>query len=114
MNTNLHLDYDALNTLKEIMEDDFVLLVETFIQDSGNRLHILQGLIGTSDYDAVRRAAHSFKGSCSNIGALRLASLCSAVERKGLAGSLESIKEDIMFIEEEFTLVHKMLLDYLH
>jgi histidine phosphotransfer protein HptB len=114
MNTPVHLDYDALNTLKEIMEDDFVLLVETFIQDSGNRLQVLHGLIGTSDYDAIRRAAHSFKGSCSNIGALRLAALCAAVERKGLAGSLDSIQEDITSIEEEFTLIHKMLQDYLH
>jgi histidine phosphotransfer protein HptB len=114
MTTNLHLDYDALNTLKEIMEDDFVLLVETFIQDSSLRLQTLHDLMGSSDYDAIRRAAHSFKGSCSNIGALRLTSLCSAVERKGFAGSAEAMNEDIALIEEEFTLIHKMLLDYLH
>jgi histidine phosphotransfer protein HptB len=114
MTTNLHLDYDALNTLKEIMEDDFLFLIETFIQDSGARLQTLRELAESTDFDAIRRAAHSFKGSCSNIGALKLAALCAAVERKGLAGDAEALKDDLAGIEEEFTLIHKMLLDYLH
>jgi len=108
-----HLDYDALNALKEVMEDDFLLLIETFLADSKNRLLTLQSLSNSSDNDAIRRAAHSFKGSCSNIGVLYLASLCGSLEHQALESRIENFSEDIRCIEEEFSLVQKMLLDYL-
>lgn len=113
MNVAQHLDYDTLNTLKEVMEGDFQFLVETFIQDSSDRLAKLRELAGGDDKDAIRRAAHSFKGSCSNLGALRLASLCSMVERNALDGKLDSLSEDIAVIAEEFAQVETLLLAFL-
>jgi HPt (histidine-containing phosphotransfer) domain-containing protein len=113
MNAIQHLDFDALNGLKEIMEDDFTFLVETFIQDSGNRLADLQSLIQTPEADAVRRAAHSFKGSCSNMGALHLASLCSAIEHKALSGDFSDYTHSVEMIDEEFQLIKQMFLDFL-
>jgi len=113
MSVTQHLDYDALNSLKEVMEDDFGFLIETFIQDSHERLEKLHGLVGSEDADATRRAAHSFKGSCSNLGALRLASLCSNVERKALADDIINLASDLAEIEEEFLIVKQMLFDFL-
>ena len=69
--------------------------------------------MASADGDGIRRAAHSFKGSCSNLGALRLASLCAAVERKALEGSLESLPSDVNDIEQEFSMIKQMLLDFL-
>jgi HPt (histidine-containing phosphotransfer) domain-containing protein len=113
MNVTQHLSYDALNSLKEIMEDDFNFLIETFIQDSQDRLEKLRGLVGSDDLDSVRRAAHSFKGSCSNLGALRLASLCAALERKAFVNDVVDLRIDLAEIEKEFLIVHQKMLDFI-
>lgn len=104
-----HLDYPVLDSLKDVMEDDFVLLLETFIQDSNERIEKLQLLVITDDKDAIRRAAHSFKGSCSNIGATHLTTLCSDLEKKALAGDLARLGEDLAVIEQEFAQVRHLL-----
>jgi histidine phosphotransfer protein HptB len=113
MTNQIHLDYDALNALKEVMEDDFLLLIETFLADSKSRVLTLQSLTHSTDSDAIRRAAHSFKGSCSNLGILHLASLCGSLEQRALEANIENFAEDLRCIEEEFVLVQKMLADYL-
>ncbi len=104
-----HLDSETLNTLKQVMEDDFGLLIETFKQDSVDRLKKLHEVIQTSDADLIRRAAHSFKGSSSNIGALQLSVMCAALEKKAVAGNLEGLILDVHQIEQEFLLVQTQL-----
>jgi histidine phosphotransfer protein HptB len=113
MSVTQHLSYDSLNSLKEVMEDDFSFLIETFIQDSEDRLAKLHDLVGSDNVDAIRRASHSFKGSCSNLGALRLASLCAALERKALDRNIADLGVDLAEIEEEFLIVKQMMLDFL-
>ncbi len=71
-----HLDYDTLDTLKQVMEDDFSLLIDTFVQDSTSRISTLREIIQreamqnavmqSPEADLIRRAAHSLKGSSSN------------------------------------------------
>jgi len=122
-----HLDYDTLNTLKQVMEDDFALLIDTFVQDSTSRISTLREIIqreamqnaimqGTAiqspEADLIRRAAHSLKGSSSNIGALQLSALCSAVERKALANVIEGLTNDLDGIEQEFAKVQSLLRSY--
>lgn len=104
-----HLDYDVINALKDVMEDDFTFLIETYFHDSLNRIQTLHNALPTMDNDVVRRAAHSFKGSCSNLGALRLASLCGELERNALQENLGSLNRDVKAIEEEFVIVKKLL-----
>jgi HPt (histidine-containing phosphotransfer) domain-containing protein len=97
-----HLDYETLNTLKQVMEDDFALLIDTFVQDSTDRISSLRELIKGTDGDLIRRAAHSFKGSSSNIGAPTLAALCSALEKKAFENKLDDLAADLDLIEKEF------------
>jgi HPt (histidine-containing phosphotransfer) domain-containing protein len=104
-----HLDYDTLNTLKQVMEDDFGLLIDTFVLDSNERIHTLHKVIKGAEADLIRRAAHSFKGSSSNIGALQLSSLCSTVEKKALANNFDGLTDDLHAIEQEFAQVEILL-----
>jgi len=113
MNVLQHIDFDTLNALKGVMEDDFNFLIETFIQDSHDRLAKLQKFSADQDADNIRRAVHSFKGSCSNLGALRLASLCALLERKVLEGQCDDLAVDLLVIEEEFFIIKQMMLDFL-
>jgi HPt (histidine-containing phosphotransfer) domain-containing protein len=68
--------------LKDIMEEDFGLLLETYVTDAVVRLASINDAIGVEDALALREAAHSFKGSCGNIGALRLANLAANLEQQ--------------------------------
>lgn len=107
-----HLDYDTLNTLKQVMEDDFALLIDTFVQDSTDRISTLRNVITSVDADLIRRAAHSFKGSSSNIGAPQLAALCFELEKKALENNLENLARDLEAIEQEFAQVLVLLRAY--
>lgn len=107
-----HLNYDTLNTLKQVMEDDFALLIDTFVQDSTDRINTLREVIQGTEADLIRRAAHSFKGSSSNIGASQLSALCSAVEKKALQNNLDGLSIDIDAIEQEFAQVIILLRAY--
>lgn len=109
MSTTAHLDRDIVTTLQEVMEGDFALLVETFLNDSSDRIRALHELIPQCDADVIRRAAHSFKGSSSNIGAARLAELCSNLETQALAGNFDVLPQQLTEIESEFTRVATLL-----
>ncbi|SDU14167.1 Hpt domain-containing protein [Halopseudomonas salegens] len=74
------LDDDVLAALRELMQDDYPLLVDTFTRDAELRLRQLQSHLQDSDWRALRYSAHSFKGSCGNMGALALQELCLQVE----------------------------------
>lgn len=93
-----HLDMESLNTLKEVMGDEFPQLVDTFITDSDVRIVNIRESVDAGDPEAFRRAAHSLKGSASNMGALRLTEHCRRLESLGFNGKTEGselIVEDI-------------------
>ncbi|TVP88919.1 MAG: Hpt domain-containing protein [Pseudomonadaceae bacterium] len=75
------LDSDVLVALHELMQDDFPLLVETFTLDAEQRLQQLRSHLHSGDWRALRHSAHSFKGSCGNMGALALQNACLQLEQ---------------------------------
>ena len=100
-----HVDEETLNMLKEVMEDGFATLLETFIDDSKIRIVALRQAFGAGDAEEVRRAAHSLKGSSSNLGANQLVALCLHVENSGRDGNLDGLEEEIIKIEQEYQTV---------
>lgn len=109
MLANSHLDNDILSTLRDVMGEDYGLLIETYIADSNSRLQSLAEGIAQRDCDFLRRTAHSFKGSSSNIGALRLAECCSVMENLALAGDPLPWPAQLVEIETEFAQVIQCL-----
>lgn len=100
-----HLDSRVLATLQEVMEAEYPVLLETFLVDSEERVRLLQAACLSGEADQLRQAAHSFKGSCSNMGALMLAELCRQVEEAARRGQLADAPELIGCIEREFAIV---------
>ena len=74
--TNAHLDSAVLATLQDVMEGEYPALLDTFLTDSEERVRLLRQALHSDQSESLRRAAHSFKGSCSNMGATLLAELC--------------------------------------
>jgi HPt (histidine-containing phosphotransfer) domain-containing protein len=94
-----HVDRDVLDTLREVMEEGYTELLETFLADSENRLDELRD--GTSA-KALSDVAHSFKGSASNMGAIRLAALCQDLESNAKDKSPEALAQLVADIRSEF------------
>ncbi|WP_417513822.1 Hpt domain-containing protein [Marinobacter sp.] len=97
-----HLDEEALAELRDVMEDEFEMLIQTYLGDSKERIDSLKGAVMAGDSDAFIKTAHSFKGSCINIGAPRLGELCRKAEKVGQNESLAEAPPVLEEIDEEF------------
>jgi HPt (histidine-containing phosphotransfer) domain-containing protein len=84
VNSDHPLDMHVVGELREIMGEDFCVLVDTFVSDSTVRLADLATALEDGDPEAFRRAAHSLKGSAGNLGAKSLMELCLQLERIGV------------------------------
>lgn len=113
MNDKPHLDEEALTELQDVMEDEFDILIETYLKDSSDRIVYLRNAIGTSDADAFAKAAHSFKGSSINIGAPQLGALCLKAEEAGKHNRLDEATKVVDAIESEFQQVEQTLKRFL-
>jgi HPt (histidine-containing phosphotransfer) domain-containing protein len=103
--TEEHLDLDALSALREVMEDAYPQLLDTFIDDSEQRL---QSLREAGKAAQLIDVAHSFKGSSSNMGAVRLVALCGELEKNAEKLSSSQIQELIAAIDVEFAIVRPL------
>ncbi|WP_433736629.1 Hpt domain-containing protein [Pseudomonas putida] len=102
---DIHLDPDVLCALRDVMEDEFSTLIDTFLADSEERL---QQLSVATDPTAILETAHSFKGSSSNMGAIRLAGLCHDLELRAKERNLSGIESLVAEITREFACVRPL------
>lgn len=103
------IDPDVQNALRELMQDDYALLIETFSRDSQKRLAQLRLSLQAQDWDDFRQTAHSFKGSCGNMGALALQQACEEAERAGIAADPEAARASYEKVQQSFERVVPLL-----
>jgi len=85
------LDPRALEQLLDVIGGDraaFRDLVQSFLDDGPGLVSRLAEAVAANDADALRRAAHTLKGSASDFGAVALAALCREIEALGRAGEV--------------------------
>jgi HPt (histidine-containing phosphotransfer) domain-containing protein len=100
-----HLDQDVLSALQEVMEEHYSELLETFLSDSEERLQMLRE---ADDVAQLISAAHSFKGSSSNMGAVRLAKLCGKLEQLAKGDAPQGLAKLVGEIDGEFAFVRPL------
>ncbi|KPQ02446.1 Hpt domain-containing protein [Marinobacter sp. HL-58] len=113
MSDKPHLDQEALAELQDVMEDEFDVLITTYIKDSSDRIAHLRSALEQEDADGFSKSAHSFKGSCINIGAPRLGELCAEAEKAGRDNRLGDAAAMVDAIENEFRQVEDNLRRFL-
>ncbi|USW94764.1 Hpt domain-containing protein [Pseudomonas proteolytica] len=101
--TQKHMDPEVLVNLQEVMEDGYPHLLDTFLDDSQQRVDDLRN--ARDDAQALGRIAHSFKGSSSNLGAVRLARLCQRLEAESAKAQVSDLGKLVDQIDHEFALV---------
>ncbi|QJD58830.1 Hpt domain-containing protein [Pseudomonas sp. gcc21] len=90
MSEPLDLEPSVQASLRELMLDEYEVLLETFITDTEMRLGLLRSHLLTENWRAYRQTAHSLRGSCGNIGALALHGAAAEAERAGAAADRQA------------------------
>ena len=92
------------------LEDMVPELVSLFLESAPRDIEKMRSAFSDDNSDALAAAAHSLKGSCSNLGASRLRELCQQIETQGRSGSLEGTSNLLDSVDQEFVRVKKELL----
>lgn len=100
-----HVDIDSLAELKDIMEDEFDILIDTFVADSEAKIATLSEVIAAADAEELRKVAHSLKGSSSNVCAAQFSELARQLEHMGKEGTTDGAAEIYESLKQEFTSV---------
>lgn len=95
------LDHDLLKELEILMEEDFSVLLETYLQDSQARFFDVTEAWEAGDLERLRRSVHSLKGASSNIGAAALAALCNELEDLARDGRSEAVPDALARVRSE-------------
>lgn len=102
-----HLNTEMLEELKDVMEEEFPLLLETYLRESEFQHQRIDEAWREQGLDELRRCAHSLKGSSSNIGAEQLAELCSQLERLAKDEETSDVPDTLAALSQEFTAVRE-------
>ena len=89
------LDKDRVRELKELTADDPALLAELidlFLTDAPKLMDQMRRATEDEDAPALRRAAHTMKGSSGQMGALRIQDICATIETLAETGSLVGVE----------------------
>ncbi len=107
--TTQHLDEATIVELKEIMEEEFDVLLETYLSDAVIKLDSIDSALDEGDKEKLRESAHSLKGSSSNIGALPLSGLCANIENLARENQIMEIIKIVPGVRSEYERVRVLL-----
>lgn len=89
--------------------DVFAEVSRLFLADVPIHLLALSAAIEGNSAESVVQVAHRLRGGALEMGALRMAPLCAAIEHAARAGSLEHAAEQAGFLDSEFEAVRAAL-----
>ena len=100
------LDSESIENLRALGvegDDSFLKeIISIFIDDTPNRFVELRTAYAANDTVTFTRAAHSIKGSASNLGAMRLRSLAEQLEHTSKQQGIQGLDQWIPTLEAEF------------
>lgn len=102
MTNNNAIDTTVIETLKEIMGDDFSVIIDTFTDDTGKLVNSLAALQKENNVEVFTRNAHSIKSSSANLGALQTSALAAELETRGKTGDISNLEDTIHKLNAEF------------
>jgi HPt (histidine-containing phosphotransfer) domain-containing protein len=106
------IDPEAIEQLRFLEDEDqpnvVAELVALFIEHTPPKLAQLSEAIATGDTAALKRAAHSLKGSSANVGARGMQTICERLEY-GSADAIADAPALLGLLETEFVVVQQAL-----
>jgi HPt (histidine-containing phosphotransfer) domain-containing protein len=107
------IDFDVLDEIRELMDEDYSDLVRRFLIDTADLLDQLAQSLEQGDAALVHQAAHTLKSSAAALGAVGLSYCARQLEIQGRVGALQTAATTLTTACREFTLVKQVLEDTL-
>ena len=86
-------------------EDEFLELLELFIETSMSDLNKLQSAIKEGNTEGAGSAAHSLRGAAGNLGLTEFREAVKEIEEKVINDRLEGIAEAVQVLEKKLGLI---------
>ena len=103
------VDEEVLDELKDMLEDEFIDLLQTYLKDTASKLELLKQSLSSGTLEEVRKLAHSVKGSSVNLGIAPLSALCGELEVVAQEGDISRCQSLLMSILNEAETVFGLL-----
>ncbi len=108
------LDAEVVEGIRALREpgrpDPVAELIDLFLSDAAPRIRKMGSAIASGDALSLVSAAHSLKGSSSNLGARRLSDACARLEKLAKAKDFAGAQTVLPEVEEQFALIEQKLL----
>ena len=101
------MDLTVLAENLGLERDEFLQIVELFIEKSTSDLSELETAIDKGDIQQVVQSSHSIKGASGNLGFTDIYEVAGGVERKARENSLDGAGEATGVIKEKLDLVQR-------
>lgn len=95
------VDEGIWRTLQEEVGEDLELIAQLYLEKLPERLTELERLASRDELEELKLGAHQLKGSSRNLGALRLAGVCQALEQLSRSGEREAVGSLLSTLAEE-------------
>jgi HPt (histidine-containing phosphotransfer) domain-containing protein len=107
--------FDRAAVLGRLMDDGDLLktIVACFLDDLPRQIDTLRHYLNTNDAAGAELQAHTIVGASSNIGGEALRAVASALEHAGKEGSLDTIRNRMADLENEFERLKQLLTEEL-
>jgi HPt (histidine-containing phosphotransfer) domain-containing protein len=113
MPTDPPIDPEAIENLRALTPDDpdsFLRdIIGIFLEDTPARIADLRQSLAAGDQEAFTRAAHSVKGSSSNLGATYLRAVASDLEHRGKTEGIAGLGSLVDDLESTFNVARQAL-----
>ena len=96
------LDDGVLRELREIMDDDYLGLLQTYLRNAPQLVAQVREAIDKGDVEAMVLPVHSLKSSSANVGATQVSELAREVERLARAGNLRDAEIAFRAVDNAF------------
>ncbi|MEW8218370.1 MAG: ATP-binding protein [Candidatus Thiodiazotropha taylori] len=85
------IDRSVLEELYEIMEEDFVSVLESYLKSAPGLMLGIRDAVKSGDMEGLVKSAHPLKSSSANVGAMELSILARDLEFKGRQGDTNGL-----------------------
>lgn len=75
------------------------ILIDPFVQDATQHLAALQAALEKNDFQAVRKVAHTLKGTAGNLGGVATAQAAAELEQSARSGNLDQSTQKLQRLE---------------
>ncbi|MGB5468008.1 MAG: ATP-binding protein [Sedimenticolaceae bacterium] len=107
------LDELVLAELREIMGEDYLRLLQTYLDSAPQLIADAHSAVASKDQKALLLSVHSLKSSSANVGANQLSQLARDTERLARDGDLEEAQHSLAAVDAAFRSAEALLLEHL-